>query len=249
MHCGLFKVSILVLVAATSACGKKKKYGDVSATLMKSTSVSASLMANNGLGLADSGSTVQSFTPTSLKLPIFRVSLCEGNSSCKSVYTCSASTVAGCGVELSKIDEFVDALNSSAAEIEEGTTINYVSVQYCPDGDTTGIQNITVSGAVKIQGVDYATDPSSGLVAGTTGKDTSISVKGGCGSFYQINPSVTVKKGEATTVKMFFDASLYTYGGISGGTSNLTAFPDDGSGCVGSKDAYVCMPIRQAYLA
>ncbi len=243
MHNYRVTVCILALNLAMFGCGSKKKYGDVSATLMKSKTVSTSLVENTELTLTDTGSTVQSFTPTSLKLPIFRVSLCEGNSSCQSVYTCSANTVADCGVELSKIDEFVNALNTSAAEIEEGTNINYVSVQYCPDGDTSGIQNITVNGTVKIRGVDYATDPTSGLVLGTSGKDAALKVSGGCGSFYQINPAVTVSKGEATTVKMFFDASLYTYGGISGGASNLSSYPDDGAGCAGSSSAYVCAPV------
>lgn len=234
---------ILAFCLTASSCGKKKKNGDVSASLMKSKTIATSLLENNGFGLADSGSMVQSFTPASLKLPIFRVSLCEGNSSCQSVYSCSANTVAGCGVELSKIDEFVDALNASPAEIEEGTTVNYVSVQYCPDGDSSSIQNITVNGTVKIRGVDYATDPTSGLVAGTSGKDTAISVKGGCGSFYPIVPAVTVSKDTPTTVKMFFDASLYTYGGITGGNSSLSAYPDGGLGCAGTSSAYVCAPV------
>lgn len=231
---------ILAFCSVISSCGTKKKYGDVSASLMKSKVITSSLVEGSGLGLISSGSTEQSFTPTSLKLPIFRVSLCQGNSGCTSLYTCAANTVAGCGVELGKIDAFVDTLNASPQEIEDGTSFDYVSVQYCPDGDSSGIQNVTLNGTVKIQGTDYATDPTSGLVAGTTGKDTDIKINGGCGSFYPIKPSITVTKGEATQVKMFFDASLYPYGGIAGGASST--YVSDGS-CVGSSSAYVCAPV------
>lgn len=242
MNLSRYFVCAVVLSAASLSCGKKKKYGDVSASLMKSTAVSSSLAEGTGFGLATSGSTVQSFTPTSLKLPIYRVSLCEGNSSCTSVYTCSANTVAGCSIDLGKIDAFVDALNASAQEIEEGTVINYVSVQYCPDGDTSSIQNITVNGTVKIQGVDYATDPTSGIVAGTSGQDAVIKVKGGCGSFYPVSPAATISKGSATTVKMFFDASYFPYAGTTATSSTLNSFNDDGS-CLGSTSAYLCAQV------
>jgi hypothetical protein len=85
---------------------------------------------------------IQSFTPSSIKIPIFAINACSNTGSCNTVYKCAANTVAGCGVELSNISTFVNAVNSGSSgtsEIEDGKDIIYVSVQFCPDGDTSGL--------------------------------------------------------------------------------------------------------------
>lgn len=228
------------------SCGKKKKYGDVSAAIMKSQTVSTSLVpqfsvAESGANLLATGSMEQSFTPTSLKIAIYSVSLCSGGGSCQSLYKCSANTVADCSVELSKIDAFVEALNTGTTEFEDGATFDQVSVQYCPDGDSSGLQHITVNGTFKLQGVDYATDPTSGIVAGTTGKDVQIDVKGGCGSLYNISPTVTVAKDSPIKVRLFFDATMAAYGGTAGEGGNMATYSSQS--CAGSSSAYVCVPV------
>ena len=70
-----------IFVVWLNGCGKKKYTGDVVASLMKTKTVSSTslnLASESGLKLTDSGSMVQSFTPTSLKIAIFHVSLCRG---------------------------------------------------------------------------------------------------------------------------------------------------------------------------
>ena len=164
-----------------------------------------------------------------------------GGSSCSSLYSCTGNTAEACGVELSNIDAFVNTINSSATSIAEADDYDHIAVQFCPDGDSSGIQHITLNGTVKIQGTTYATDPTSGLVAGATGKDVSLTVNGGCASYYPLSPAVSVSKGSSTTVKLLFDASLFAFGGVSGGASNTNSYYN--SGCVGSSSAYVCVPV------
>jgi len=95
------------------ACGKKKeKTGSVAAAIMrpeKASTTSLSLNTNSvgAAGTLLAGSTVQSFTPTSFKVPIYVVSLCkDATGGCYSIYRCSGSTDEECGVELSNIDAF-----------------------------------------------------------------------------------------------------------------------------------------------
>lgn len=132
----------------------------------------------------------------------------------------------------------MDALNAAPAEIEAGKTYDHISVQFCPEGDSSGIQHLTVNGTVSIQGTTYATDPTAGLVPGATGADTPIDVHGGCASFYPLNPGFAVSESEVTKVKLFFDASLYVYGGVD----DANSYVSDGS-CAGTSSAYVCAPV------
>lgn len=235
-------IAVLIASSAAFACGDKEKKGKASAALMKSETVSTSLTLDNQASAlaAGEGSMIQSFTPSSLKVAIFRVNLCQGMNQCYSIYECSAGTVEGCGVELSHIDAFVDQLNASSKDMKEGEVFDHIGVEYCQDGNRDGLQHFTVNGTVKIQGVDYATDPSAGLVQGTTGKDVSITVKRGCASVYQIYPEVTISADTTTTVKMFFDSTLFNYAGLAGGAENTEYY--DVTACAGSSDAYVCAP-------
>lgn len=233
--------AVIAIVSMSVACGKKKKSGDVSTAIMKSSTVSAPLTSANMVTdhslttTTTMGSLEQSFTPDVFKVDIYSVSLCD-DSSCSSLYSCSSN----CGVELSKIDAFVNAINSGTSSVEEGD-YNYVAVQYCPDGNRDEIQHVTLNGTFKLQGVDYATDPTSGIVAGTSGKDVSIDIKGGCASRYSLNPGVTVSAGSPVTVKLFFDASLVAYGGTAGEGGDMQTYSS--GGCAGSASAYVCSPV------
>lgn len=197
---------IIALACAVAGCGKKKKEGDVSASLMKSKATAVSLKladSETKLMVTGPGSNNQSFTPTSLKIPIFGINVCKGSDDCKSIYTCGAGITAGCAVELANIDAFVDALNAAPSQLEEGETYDHIGVQFCPDGDSSGIQHLTLDGTVDINGTQYATDPTEGLVEGTIGKDVEIDVQGGCASFYPISPSFTVSESTPTVVKLF----------------------------------------------
>ncbi len=236
---------LLSVFAAMPACSKEKKKGKVTAALEKA-GVGESMLLASLDGQAEAlraGSTIQSFTPSSIKLPIYRVSFCNGPSSCHSVYQCSGNTAEACGVELSNIDAFVDALNAGETSFGEGETFDRVGVQYCPDeviGGAGGTQEIRVTGTVKIQGVDYATDPTDGLVAGTDAKETTIKVQGGCASYYLIDNPVRVSANSTAKVRMFYDASFSAWGGIAGGTVGTDRGYSPGN-CAGSANAYVCV--------
>ncbi|MGE0174980.1 MAG: hypothetical protein AB7T49_19460 [Oligoflexales bacterium] len=241
-----FAKAVLVLLVVTAACKKEEeKKGKASASLMKSETVSVSLHSQDGNDLvAETGSYVQSFTPESLTIPIFKVSLCAGGDtwSCRSIYLCEDNTYEGCAVELSDIDAFVNAINSSPTELEAGKTFDYIGVEFCKEDQRDGIQHIVVKGTVDIQGTTYATDPTAGLVEGTEGEATDIEVEGGCASYYPLSSPVTIAEDVEVKAQIFFDASMAVYGGVAGGAENTRSYNDTG-GCVGDEDAYVCAPV------
>ncbi len=236
----------LTAIAPAWGCSKDKGKGDVSASLMKSATVDAALALEQGnpapLTTAGTGSSTQSFTPTTLKLPIFKINMCDGESDCQSIYTCSENTVAGCSVELSAIDAFVDTLNASATATEAGKFFDHIGVQFCPDGDDSGIQHITLNGTVRIEGTTYGTHPTDGLVAGGVGEDIAINMKGGCASFYPLSHGFTTSESEATNVRLFFDASQYAYGGLGYGSASENDYLG-ASSCAGTASAFVCTSV------
>lgn len=250
MRYRMFVWLITGVAALSASCGKdKKNYASVSTALMRPEKASTSSLAiktEKNLSSAKflTGSTVQSFTPTSFKIPIYRVALCKGETGgCNALYTCSGSTKEECNVELSDIDAFVDALNAAPADIEDGGTFSHISVEYCSDADRAeGIQNLSIRGTLKIQGVDYATHPASGLVAGTTAQDVTLPVKGGCGSFYALTEPLTVSAGTPIKVTLFFDPSLELYGAIGGGGMDPYMAGYSDTGCVGDKSTFLCIP-------
>jgi hypothetical protein len=236
----LIRLLLVVLISGSlvPACKKKEKKGRVSAQLMKSETASDALVLSQRAGLKTAaGSMVQSFTPTSLTIPIYKVSLCKGTSDCTSIYSCSEN----CDVEISDIDAFVDTLNAGTTELEDGETFDHIGVEYCQEDNRDEIQHITLSGTVEIQGTTYVTDPDDGLVEGSKAKTAAIDIKGGCASGYPLIPEVTVSQGETQDVKLFFDASLYAMGGVAGGSDDSENYSE--SSCVGSAAAYVCAQV------
>lgn len=112
-------------------------------------------------------------------------------------------------MEISNIDAFVDALNAAPMELKDGDSFNYIGVGFCSQSNAAAqIQNLTARGTVMIQGVDYATHPTSGLVAGTTAQDVNLPIKGGCGSFCPLMENVTASADTPIKVKLFFDPSF-----------------------------------------
>jgi len=214
--------------------------GKVQASIMRSETASVSLAAiPKQTGLVAQGSTSQSFIPKSLKLTIYGINLCKGESSCENVYVCEDGTEEGCAVELSEIDAFVDALNASPAKLTAGEEYDHIGVSFCKG--TSGKQHITVNGTVDIAGTTYATNTASGLVAGSDSSEVSLDIDGGCASFYPLETPVTVSEDEATVIKLFFDTTSYVYAGISGGAASQYDYIS--SSCAGSADAYVCAPV------
>ena len=149
----------------------------------------------------------RSFTPTSFKLPIFKITLAEADgSNSQTLYTCEAGTAEGCLVDLAD-QTALDALAAKAATVSIASgDYQEIALSTCADGSSgsdTTIARITGSGEGP-NNQTWTTD-TTGLVTtdGTgTASETSVGNWGCATQLVKLPNAVSVAAGDAITLSI-----------------------------------------------
>lgn len=184
--------------------------------------------------------TVQSFTPSSVKVPVVQILLADGNSGpATELYRCDPSTDPNaCKVDLAKnLTAFQDLINATA-QAAVGT-YDTIRVMTCTDGQGGGSGSnpvdytADVTGQAVIGGTTYVTDPNAagGVSVDTSGSPAPQPVAvgfSGCGRDYPLPSPITLQDGDTVTLSLYIDLADMAWIESTGGSAAQTWFP---SGC------------------
>ena len=230
----IFKTSLWIVAASTlglSACGSKKSSG--SATL----GLNMQLAALSSVALTEAASETKSlspltftdqnnhtdtvsFTPSSFKLPIMKISVSKSDFSGEQIlYKCSKATEAECLVDLTS-QTALDAISTAAAAATvEAGTYTYVSVNTCADGKggadaTTAKITGTAPSALTVASVATTYRTSAGTnIAETSGTAAEAEVGNwACAAkVVKLNPAVTTTAGGTSKLTVLVDNIFLGY--------------------------------------
>lgn len=170
---------------------------------------------------ASIGDRVQSFTPTSLQVPVLQITLMDsGSGAATQLYACDPTTDPNaCRVDFAQnLSAFQDLINTTA-QAAAGTydTVQMVTCTHGSGGSSTSNPidyTAKVSGQALIGTTTYVTDPSqtspnglvSAVASGAAPSPKAVTVGfSGCARDYRLPAPVTLTDGQSFTLSLYVD--------------------------------------------
>lgn len=239
------------------------------------------ILGLDGANLADVETYSSDVTITSLKYPIASIGLSDppvlsgsvtstasGNTNFN-VYECTATTVAGCMVDL-KGTALQNLIKSTVGVQAKMGSFTQINVSMCPGTTVAADTYFLVTGEVTISGVKYYTNTTSGLSATGPAQEVKVTNGGGCSSVSYLASALVIGESDVTVsddvtkassseggtttekkpdggklkgnidLRLYFDLANAAYG--SGGTSNAgAAKPSNNCFGASAQAPYICV--------
>ncbi len=166
--------------------------------------IAAICLATLSARAANSGGV--SFTPTSLELPVWAISLHSStDGSSATLYNCAGSTDADCYVDLAQTSQLT-ALAAKMSNVTVPTdTYDSIDVSYCQNSSGNANYTYQMEGSVSLAGTMYYTATSAnGYLTSTAANEAYIAISvPGCSQEYKFTNPVTVSKNSTASITLF----------------------------------------------